>query len=304
MSATSPQTEVPMHEPLHATEEAVRPRRVLAKKKRKITPTIVISTVWLVILVGAVILHPFLGLPDPTRSDYAAITAPMFSPGHIFGTDEIGRDIFSRVIDGGRISLTAGLGAVSLALLIGAPLGIIAGFFGGITNRIISAVLDIMLAFPALVALIALSVFLGASLTTIIVGIGVVMSPAVARVSRSATLIFANRDFVTAARSLGAGNFRILIREILPNVVVPILAYAMVLVAVAIVAEASLSFLGLGVPPPAASWGSMMGTGRPELADNPHIVLIPAGVMFLTLLAINFLSEFFTKRFDIKEAAL
>ena len=117
-------------------------------------------------------------------------------------------------------------------------------------------------------------------------------------------MAFTNREFVTAARGMGAGSWRILRREILPNVVVPILAYATVLVAVAIVAEGSLSFLGLGVPPPESSWGSMMGTGRSELATDPHIVLLPAGAMFLTLLALNFLAEHFGKRFDIRESVL
>lgn len=265
---------------------------------------VLISAVWLLLLLALIIIQPFLPLPDPTRTDYRAIMATPGHPNHILGTDEIGRDILARLIVGARVSLTVGVAAVAVATVIGTTLGLVAGYFGGIVNRIISAVIDILLAFPALVALIALGVFMGPGLFTIIIGIGLVMSPAMARVARSSTMLFANRDFVTAARGMGMGHFRILTREILPNVVVPVLSYAMVLVAVAIVAEASLSFLGLGVPPPASSWGSMMGSGRAELSTAPHIVLLPALVMFITLLALNFLAEYFGKRFDIKEAAL
>ncbi|WP_431710512.1 ABC transporter permease [Glutamicibacter uratoxydans] len=275
------------------------------KRKAKRRPlALTLSVAWLVILFGSIILFPLLPLPDPARSDYAAIGALPFSPGHILGTDEIGRDMLSRLIVGAQVSLTAGIGAILVAVIIGSTLGICAGFFGGWVNRVISGALDIMLAFPSIVALIALSVFMGPGLWTIIIGIGIVASPALARVARSATLTFVNRDFVVAARSMGASSLRILFREILPNVIVPIIAYATVMIAVAIVAEASLSFLGLGVPPPAASWGSMMGTGRAELSTLPHIVLLPAATMFITLLALNFLAEFFSKRFDIKEAAL
>jgi peptide/nickel transport system permease protein len=280
-----------------------RRRRRLVGKPRNVM--VALSWGWLALLILAIVLRPFLPLPDPTRSDYAAIAVPPgASPDHLLGTDEIGRDILARLITGAQVSLIVGLGSIGLAVLVGSTLGICAGFFGGIVNRVVSAIVDIMLAFPALVALIALGVFLGPGLDTIIIGIGIVATPAVARVARSATLLFANRDFVTAARGMGATSWRILSREILPNIVVPVIAYATVLVAVAIVAEGSLSFLGLGVPPPASSWGSMMGTGRSELATNPHIVLLPAAAMFITLLALNFLAEHIGKRFDIRESVL
>lgn len=291
---------------LQAAAKATATVSVSTRKKRRPRKiTVMLSMAWMALLVAAIILRPLLSLPDPTRSDYAAIAVPPgTSPDHLLGTDEIGRDILARLITGAQVSLTVGIGSITAAVLLGSALGICAGFFGARTNRVISGVIDIMLAFPALVALIALTVFLGPGLGTIIMGIGIVASPAVARVARSSTLIFANREFVTAARGMGAGSWRILRREILPNVVVPILAYATVLVAVAIVAEGSLSFLGLGVPPPASSWGSMMGSGRSELATHPHIVLLPAAIMFVTLLALNFLAEHLSKRFDIRESVL
>ncbi|QEW01250.1 ABC transporter permease [Microbacterium caowuchunii] len=282
-----------------------KPIRTAPRRRTKVLPVaVILSASWLALLVLAAIAQPILPLPDPSRSDYGAIASLPFTPGHILGTDEIGRDMLARVIAGARISLTVGVLAVLVAVVIGAPLGILAGYFSGTTNRVIGVFLDISLAFPSLVALIALSVFLGPSLTTIVIGIGIVSAPAIARVARAATLTYAPREFVTAARGLGAGHLRILVREILPNVVVPVTSYALVLVAVAIIGEASLSFLGLGVPPPTSSWGGMMGTGRSEITRSPHIVLIPAFFMFISLLAINFLAEHFTKRFDIKEASL
>lgn len=280
-------------------------RGALGRAKVGLPPwAVTISLGWLVLLLAGALLQPLLPLPDPTRSDYAAIMAPMFSPGHILGTDEVGRDILARLLSGARVSLFVGVASIALAVIIGAPVGIIAGYYGGWTNRLIVAGLDIVLSFPNLIALIALSMFLGPGLWTIIFGIGVIASAPVARVARSATLTYVNRDFVTAARGMGFGNARIIVREILPNVVVPVIAYAMVVLAVAIVAEASLSFLGLGIQPPDASWGSMMGTGRAKLTQAPHIVLLPAFTMAVSLLAINFLAEHFAKRFDIKESAL
>ncbi|AWB90218.1 ABC transporter permease [Homoserinimonas hongtaonis] len=280
-------------------------RSPLRQSRRGMPPwAVMVSIAWLVALMAGAVLLPVLPLPDPGRSDYAAIMAPMFSPGHLLGTDEVGRDILARLLSGAQVSLFVGIASIALAVVLGAPMGIIAGYFGGWTNRVIVAGLDIVLSFPSLVALIALSLFLGPGLWTIVVGIGLIASAPVARVARSATLTFVNRDFVTAARGMGFGHVRILTREILPNVVVPVLAYAMVVIAVAIVAESSLSFLGLGIQPPNASWGSMMGTGRAKLTQAPHIVLMPALTMAISILAINFLSEHFAKRFDIKESAL
>lgn len=275
-------------------------------RSRKPMPpwAVLLSVAWLVALLAGAFALPILPLPDPTRSDYAAIMAPMFSPGHILGTDEVGRDILARLLSGAQVSLFVGVASIALAVVLGAPLGVLAGYFGGWANRVIVAGLDIVLSFPNLVALIALSLFLGPGLWTIVIGIGIIASAPVARVARSATLTFVNRDFVTAARGMGFGHLRIIVREILPNVVVPVLAYAMVVIAVAIVAEASLSFLGLGIQPPNASWGSMMGTGRAKLTQAPHIVLLPALTMAISILAINFLAEHFAKRFDIKESAL
>lgn len=288
--------------PAEAPPVVTRRRRWLGKKTMRVGTAV--SAVWLVLLVAAAITFPLLPLPDPTRSDYSAIAVSPGSPGHILGTDKIGRDMLSRLVVGARVSLAVGIGGIALSVLIGSVLGLIAGFFGGFVSRAIVALMDILLAFPKLVALIALSVFLGSGLITIIVGVGFVAAPSVARVTRAATLGFTQREFVTAARGMGAGSLRILVREIVPNVVGPVIAFATVMVAVAIVAEGSLSFLGLGVPPPSSSWGTMMADGRFEFAHHPHIALLPAAAMFLTLLSLYFLAEALNRKFDFKEAAL
>lgn len=260
---------------------------------------------WLALLIVLVILQPILPFPDPLVSDFSSIRQTPFSSWeHPLGTDEIGRDLVSRSIMGARVSLTVGIGAVALAVTLGMGLGVAAGYFGGWANRFASAFTDVMLAFPALVLLIALAVFIGPGMVNLTIGIGVVGTPHVLRVARAATLTFTSRDFVTAAKGTGAGHLRIMARELLPNVVIPVLAYALVMVAVVIIAEGGLSFLGLGVPPPTSSWGSMIAGGRPELAFLPHIVLVPAVVMFLTLLALNFLGDQLSKRFEIRESLL
>lgn len=284
-----------------------RRHRVLFAKRAnsRIPIPVLIGLIWLAFLVLLVIIAPVLPLPDPTVSDYLAIAVP---PGssleHLLGTDSIGRDILARLIAGARVSLGVGLGAVTLATVMGAVLGIIAGYFGGLWDRLLSGVIDVLLAFPGVVAVIAISVFLGPSLQTLVVGIAIVFTPQVARVARSSALMFARREFVIAARGMGAAEFRIMFREVLPNVVAPVVAFATTLVAVAIVTEGGLSFLGLGVPPPESSWGAMMGDGRGSLQSSPHIVLLPAAAMCVTLLAINFVAEYLGRRFDIRGSSV
>jgi peptide/nickel transport system permease protein len=280
-----------------------------APRRRKITKpmgfAVVASFVWMAIIVLAAILAPLLPLPLPDKSDYSAIAlAPFQSLEHLLGTDVIGRDILSRAVFGARVSLLVGLGAVAFATLVGGLLGLAAGYFGGFVNRVLSVILDILLAFPGIVAVIALTVFFGTGLGTLVMGIGAILTPMIARVTRSATATYANREFVIAARGMGMHELRILFREVLPNVVASVVAYSTTLVAVAIATEGGLSFLGLGIPAPEASWGSMMGEGRGALQASPHIVLVPAAIMCASLLAINFIAEFISKRFDIREAML
>lgn len=258
---------------------------------------------WLGAVVLAAVFAPLLPLWDPDVPDYANVFGGI-TPQHWLGGDTLGRDTFSRVVYGARASLLVGLCAVVLGAVVGGTLGMLAGYFGGRTERVLAWLTDVVLAFPGLVLIIALVAILGASLTNLVIGLAVLSIPTFIRLSRAATLVVAQREFVLAARAYGCSPRRIILREIAPNVVLPVAAYGFIMVGVFIVVEGSLSFLGLGIPPPTPSWGGMIAAGRTELLTYPHISLFPAAVMFLTVLSINYVGERTRKRFEVKESNL
>ncbi|MER7006000.1 ABC transporter permease [Dactylosporangium sp. NPDC000555] len=258
---------------------------------------------WLVIVVAAAALADLLPLPDPTAQDYAYVRSGP-SGAHWLGTDSLGRDILSRIVHGARVSLIVAALALLLGLTIGLVLGLIAGYFRGFVETAIVTLADSMLAFPALVFLMVLTGVAGQSLTNVVVGLGVIYVPTFVRLARANTLVFAQREFVLAARAGGARSGRIIRRDILPNVAVPVFSYSFVIVAHLIVAEGTLSFLGLGIPPPRPSWGAMIAEGRQDMADYPHVVLLPAAVLFLTVLCMNIVGDRFRERLDIRESAV
>lgn len=257
------------------------------------------ALVWLVVIIGSAVLAKWLPkIGDPEKISAALKQGP--SGEHWLGTDGLGRDILTRVVYGARSSLFIGVVAIAFGMAVGGTLGLIGGFYGRRTDRVISAVTDVLLAFPALVLALAVVSFLGQSVSKITIALGILSVPALARIARASTLTFAQREFVTAARSLGASNRRIVVREILPNVVPPMASFALVAVAVVIVAEGSLSFLGLGVPPPTPTWGGMIAEGRAALETDAYIALMPAGVMFLTVLALNYVGDGLQTRLNVK----
>ena len=262
---------------------------------------------WLGLLISLAILAPVLPfVDDPNVSQADALEAPPSSE-HWFGGDDIGRDVFARVIWGARVSLFIGVAAVAFGFVIGGTLGLTAGFFQGRYERVVIGAMDIMLAFPALVLALALVTFLSepgtqnATLGTVTLVLTILAVPALARITRAATLTFAQREFVTASRALGARNSRIISREILPNVMPPMAAFALIAIAIVIVAEGALSFLGLSVASPTATWGNLIEQGRNSLDDTPWISLFPCGVMFLTLLSFNYVGDQLRRYFDVKE---
>jgi peptide/nickel transport system permease protein len=260
---------------------------------------------WVSLVVVAAILANVLPLPNPDFQNYSAINA---SPGihHLLGTDDLGRDLFSRLIFGARVSLVVGFGSVVIGMLIGGSLGLISGYKGGRLDVSLNAGAFVLLAFPAIVAVIAVVAFWGANLWKITVIIGVATIPLLYRVVRASSLTFANRDFVVAARTLGATSSRIIFREILPNVVPVAITFGLITVAGVIVIEGSLAFLGLSVPPPTPSWGNMIseGASNGNLSTNPYIMIWPVGAMFLLLLSINLIGDRLRQRFDIREGLL
>jgi peptide/nickel transport system permease protein len=262
-----------------------------------------LAIAWIAIIVFAAIAADWLPLRSQSDMDLLARRAGP-SADHWLGADALGRDILSRIIFGARISLTVGLLAPLLGLVIGGSLGMLAGYFRGRLQTLVVGGIDVLLAFPPLVLALAITTYLGQSVLNITLTLGILSIPAFTRVARAATLRLAERDFVIAARALGAGHFRILLRELLPNIALPLSAYFLLVVAVIIVIEGALSFLGLGVPAPAPSWGGMIAEGRDSLDTAPSIAFLPAGAMFLTVLSFNVVGDRLRELTDPRSAVL
>jgi peptide/nickel transport system permease protein len=240
----------------------------------------------IVMAVGAPVLSPH----DPLKQNLGNTLA---RPGrvHVLGTDNVGRDVFSRVIWGTRVSLLAGIVSVVLAATAGSLLGLLAGYAGGRVDGFVMRAMDAVLSFPPLVLALALGAVLGAGLTGVLVALGVVYTPTFARLMRGQVLAITARDYVDAARALGASGWRVAYHHIVPNAAAPIVVQASLSVAFAILAEASLSFLGLGIQPPQASWGSMINAGRGYLQQAPWIVFGPGAALFVTVVGLNFVGD-------------
>jgi len=273
------------------------------RPRRRLSVGAALAIGWLAALVLAAVAAPWLDLQSPYDGDLLDVLS-MPSAEHLLGTDGLGRDTLARLIYGGRVSLTVALGSVGFGLLIGGSLGLIAGYFGALADRTIMGLMTVLLCFPALILAIALVSSLGPSVGNVTLAIGVIFVPAFARITRANTLSLRSREFVLAAEALGARLPRILLREILPNLMPALLSYAVVMLGVAILAEAALGFLGLSVRPPQPSWGGMIAAERGNLADAPQAVFIPSMFLFLTVLAINWLGETLRRTFDIRAQTL
>ena len=244
----------------------------------------------LALVVLMALLAPLVAPYDPLKQDLInARGAP--SAEHLFGTDDLGRDVLTRVIYGSRVSLIAGLASVAMAVIAGSLLGLAAGFAGGWLDSLVMRVVDAILSFPALVLALALGAVMGVGLTGVVIALGVVYTPTFARLMRGQVLTVREREFVLAARVIGAPAWRIVAQHVLPNVATPIVVQASLSIAFAILAEASLSFLGLGVPPPTPSWGGMINQGRGYLQQAPWIVFGPGAALFVTVLGLNFVGD-------------
>jgi peptide/nickel transport system permease protein len=251
------------------------------------------ALIGLAVVIGFILMAifaPYISPQDPIATSWGAIRkAP--SAAHWFGTDEIGRDVLSRVIWGTQASLMAGVISVSISLLIGVPIGLLAGFVGGAVDAIISRITDAFLACPFLILAIALAAFLGPSLTNAMVAIGISAAPIFVRLTRGQVIQIKVEDYVEAARSVGNPPWRIALVHILPNILPPLLVQATLAIAAAVIAEASLSFLGLGQQPPAPSWGSMLNTAKNFVEQAPWMAIWPGLSIFLLVLSFNLFGD-------------
>jgi peptide/nickel transport system permease protein len=273
------------------------------RRTRRLGPLFWSAIAWMIFVFAAAALASLLPLPSPTDMDMLDRRAPA-SVLHWLGTDGLGRDELARLIHGARISLIVGLCAPVIGITIGGGLGMLAGYFRGRFETLVVGSMDVLLAFPPLIFVLAVIAFLGQSILNLTCILGVLGVPAFMRVARAATLTLTRREFVIAAQALGATHARILLRELLPNVFLPLLAFFLLGVAVTIVVEGALSFLGLGVPPPISSWGSMIGEGRESLEVAPRLAFLPAIAMFLTVLSFNLVGDTLRALTDPRQGAL
>lgn len=262
-----------------------RPRVSTATRRARWRISTVLAAGWLLGILVLALLAPFIGLPDPAVSS-GTYHAPPFGD-YLLGTDGLGRDQFSRLVWGARASLLIGGLTISITLLLGTTLGLIAGYFRGKPDLIISGLTDFILAMPGMVFLLVLTAIFRPTPSTLIVGISVLLTPTFVRLSRAQTIAWAEREFVRAAHVLGARHRRVILREVLPNIVPAMLTFALAIGGQVLVLEGSLSFLGLGIPPPTPSWGSMIATGQLHMARHPQVVLLPAICLFVTVLSTN-----------------
>ncbi len=259
---------------------------------------------WLALLVVLAFFADWLPIDDPHEIG-AGGPREGPSPDHLFGTDALGRDVFSRTIFGARISLLVGFLAILFGIIVGGGLGIVAGYFRGLVDQVISFSFFTLLSFPGLVLALLITALIDRNQLTVSLTLGILSIAPVGRLARANTIVFAEREFVQAARVLGADSKRIIVREILPNVMIPMSALALLGMGIAIVAEGSLAFLGLSVEGDAVSWGKSIvdGSQARDLEQNPNVALFPIGIMFLTVLALNYAGDRVREYFDVRETA-
>ncbi|MEZ5152704.1 ABC transporter permease [Rhodococcus zopfii] len=268
-----------------------------ARKQRSIL--VYLSIVWLIVLIAAAVFADLLPLASyATPVGKPRMTPQLGSLDLLLGTDTLGRSMLSRIVYGARVSLVIGAVAGLIGFVVGSLIGLIAGYFGKRLDSVVTLLTDAMLAFPPLILLLALASILTPSVQTMLLGLTLMVVPSFVRLSRANAMAWTSREFVRAARNMGAGNGRIVFKEILPNVIAPLAAYLPIVMAALIVAEGSLSFLGLGIPPPQPSWGGMISDGKDAIATYPHLVFVPALTIFFTVFALNQVGDHLRTKYD------
>lgn len=279
------------------------------RARRRVDVVFWLGMTWLVVMLGSAALAPWLPLGNPDDS-IAGLSEPIFAPpdlgsAHPLGTNNYGLDVLARVIFGARTSILVALLAVLIGTVVGGLVGMVSGFVRGSTDRVVGVLSNALLAVPPLILLVALGAVLDPSVRSIAFALSLLTIPSMIRLARANTITVAEREFVLAARALGASRARLLRREVLPNVVLPVLSLSVVMISVLVVAEASLSFLGIGIEQPAPTWGNMIAEGQGGvMEEHPYLVVVPGICLFLTVFSFNLLGEKVQQRWDPRSAKL
>lgn len=260
-------------------------------------PAVFIPGAILIFIIAACFLAPaVLSVPNPNIGQFSQQYLPIFSSGHLLGTNMFGNDTLSRILHGGQVSIVVGIGATAIGLVTGTILGMTAGYFGGLIEATVMRILDTLLSFPSLILALAIADYLGPSERDTILAVSFYGIVVYARLARSQTIRVRHRDFVVAARSSGVKSKKIIFGHILPNVLPPLLSYAMITIGVAMLVEAALSYLGLGIRPPQPSWGNMIAAGEPSMGQDPALVIIPALFLLVTVMSLNLTADALRRR--------
>lgn len=271
--------------------------------RKRGTIAVALAATWLSVVILAALTAQWL----PLEKYSVPVGDPRLPPSltaEFLGTDALGRSVLSRMIYGARVSLLVGVLSVLIAMLVGGSIGLVAGYVRGKVESVVNVLMDSLLAFPPLFLLLVLNAVFTQSMKLLIISLAAVITPTFYRLARANTRQFAEREFVEAARSMGAPSGRIMLREVLPNIIFPVASYSFLMVAVVAVAEGSLSFLGLGIPAPVPSWGGMISAGREFLEESPALVFVPAGALLLTVLSFNVIGDRVRRHFDVRESGL
>jgi peptide/nickel transport system permease protein len=289
---------------LREQEEAVAPRSYYGEVRRRLMadPQALVSIAVLFVIVAGAVAAPLLAGYDPIKGDVAARLRPIGTAGHLLGTDEQGRDVLTRLLHGGRLSLLAGIVPVLVATTLGTVIGAAAAYLGGVVEAVLMRIMDMSYAFPAMLLAIAIAASLGAGVANSIVALSIVFIPPVARVAESATKGVIVQEYIEAARISGASPAKVIQLQVLPNIFSPIFVYASSLVGLSILIASGLSFLGLGAAPPAAEWGAMLNSLRPSVYVQPPVVALTGLLIFLTSVGFNTLSNSLRDALDVRHA--
>jgi peptide/nickel transport system permease protein len=251
----------------------------------------VAALLFLAVLAVVLVVGPAVAPHDPLKTNLGMRLKPPGTPGYLLGTDELGRDVLSRLLYGARPSIGVGFAAVGVAMLVGVPIGLLAGYFGGLLDTVVSRIVDVLLAFPYVLLAIAIVAALGPGLFNAMLAVGIAGVPYYVRIVRASALALRDQEFIQASRALGAGHGRILFRHVLPNALSPLIVAATLDVGWMITAAAGLSFLGLGAQPPQPEWGVMLSDGRQYVGVAPHLALVPGFAIFSVVLALNLVGD-------------